>query len=66
MSDSSQPRKWRVKGKRGKRKSSTIVDDVSKEVAEEYAKFLADEKGPIPLDIEETTEVTKEKKKKKP
>jgi hypothetical protein len=62
MSDSSQPKKWRVKGKYGKKSVAVNVTTPIKERAEEYADFFLKERGPLPSQITETEEKTKKKK----
>lgn len=64
MSDSSDPKKWRVKGKYGKKSVAVNVTTPTKKRAEDYAEFFNSERGGLPSQITETEE--KPKKGKKP
>jgi hypothetical protein len=62
MSNSSQPKLWRVKGKYGKRDVAVNVATPTKKRAEGYADFFNNERGALPSQVLETTEKTKKKK----
>jgi hypothetical protein len=60
MSDS--PRKFRVKGKYGKKNVAVNVKTPSQKRAEDYADFVNSERGALPSRNTETIETTKKKK----
>ena len=56
-------KKWRVKAKQGSRVVTVNVATPKKESAEEYTEFLLKERSSQPVEILETTEKKKGKKK---